>query len=142
MRAYNWKEYSEAYCEKIKCIECNEDNTLMIYEAFNKAVWSVQYFIIYNGKVIKEEYDINFILNHYYGMYLLLKHLKEEKEIIEDNQKLYTIVQYDFASGGYLQYAIDGLIFNSEKTAEEYRKIKPDYDSTGVEEVILYSNKE
>ena len=57
------------------------------------------------------------------------------------NQKLYVIVQYDFVNGGYLQYAIDGLLFKSEKLAEEYRKIKPDYESTGVEELIIYPDK-
>ena len=51
---------------------------------------------------------------------------------------LYVIVQYDFVNGGYLNYAIDGLIFNSRKLAENYRKIKPNYDFTGVEELKLY----
>ena len=57
------------------------------------------------------------------------------------NQKLYVIVQYDFANGGYLQYAIDGLLFKSEKLAEEYRKIKPNHESTGVEELTVYPDE-
>ena len=57
------------------------------------------------------------------------------------NQKLYVIVQYDFINGGYLQYAIDGLLFKSENLAEEYRKIKPDYESTGVEELTVYPDE-
>ena len=57
------------------------------------------------------------------------------------NHKLYVIVQYDFANGGYLQYAIDGLLFKSKELAEEYRKIKPDYESTGVEELTVYPDE-
>ena len=30
MKGYNWKEYSEAYCEKIVCHEHNEDNALCL----------------------------------------------------------------------------------------------------------------
>jgi hypothetical protein len=58
-----------------------------------------------------------------------------------ETQKLYVIVQHDYINGGYLQYAIDGLLFKSEKLANEYRKIKPDYEFTSVEELMVYPNE-
>lgn len=57
------------------------------------------------------------------------------------NQKLYVIVQHDYVNGGYLQYVIDGLLFKSEKLANEYRKIKPNYEFTSVEELTLYPDE-
>ena len=58
-----------------------------------------------------------------------------------NTEKLWVIVQYDFANGGYLQYAVDGLLFKTPELAEKYRKIKPDYDSTGVEELTVYPDE-
>ena len=57
------------------------------------------------------------------------------------NQKLYVIVQHDYINGGYLQHAVDGLLFKSEKLAEEYRKIKPNFDSMSIEELTVYPDE-
>ena len=75
MKAYNWKEYSEAYCEKIVCHEHSEDNTLCLYEAFNEAVWSVQYFIVYKDKVVYDSYNYNEMVYKFWGMNELINHL-------------------------------------------------------------------
>ena len=40
-------------------------------------------------------------------------------------KKLYVIVEYDLRDGGYLNYAVDGIVFEDEKTAEEYMNIMP-----------------
>lgn len=53
-------------------------------------------------------------------------------------KKLYVIVEYDIRNNGYLQCAVDGLIFEDEKTAEEYMNIKPNYYRMNVEELTLY----
>lgn len=53
-------------------------------------------------------------------------------------KKLYVIVEYDLRDGGYLSYAVDGIVFEDEKTVEEYMKIKPDYYRMSVEELTLY----
>ena len=142
MKAYNWKEYSEAYCEKIVCHEHNEDNTLCLYEAFDETVWNVVYFIVYKDKVVYESYNYNEMVYKFWGMNEFYKHLKEEKELMEDNQKLYVGVQYNFAGEGYLQYAVDGIAFKTERLAQEYCKIKPDSDSLGVEEITIYPDKD
>jgi len=141
MKAYNWKEYSEAYCERITCHEHNEGNTLCLYEAFDETVWHVKYFIVYKDKVVHDNYNYNEMVCKFCSMNELINHLKEEKELIEDNQKLYVNVEYNFAGGGYLQYAIDGIAFKTRELAEEYRKIKPNYDSTGVEELAIYPDE-
>ena len=57
-------------------------------------------------------------------------------------KKLYVIVEYDLRDGGYLSYAVDGIVFEDEKTAEEYMKIKPDYYRMSVEELTIYPDKE
>lgn len=142
MKAYNWKEYSEAYCEKIVCHAHNEDNTLCLYGTFNKAEWNTMYFIVYKDKVVYESFNYNEMVYKFFGMEELINHLKEEKELMEDNQKLYVGVQYNFAGEGYLQYAVDGIAFKTERLAQEYCKIKPDSDSLGVEEITIYPDKE
>lgn len=81
MKAYNWKEYSDTYCERIICHEHNKDNILCLYEAFNEAVWNVQYFIVYKDKVVYESFNYNEMVYKFYAMLDLLKHLKEEGEI-------------------------------------------------------------
>lgn len=53
-------------------------------------------------------------------------------------KKLYVIVEYDLRDGGYSNYAVDGIVFEDEKTAEEYMNIKPNYYRMGVEELTLY----
>lgn len=53
-------------------------------------------------------------------------------------KKLYVIIEYDLRNEGYLNYAVDGIVFEDKKTAEEYMKIKPDYYRMSVEELILY----
>lgn len=53
-------------------------------------------------------------------------------------KKLYVIVEYDLRDGGYLSYAVDEIVFEDKKTAEEYMKIKPDYYRMSVEELTLY----
>lgn len=81
MKAYNWKEYSEAYCEKIICHEHNEDNNLCLYEAFDETVWNVKYFIVYKDKVVYESHNYNEMIYKFCGMNELITHLKEEGEI-------------------------------------------------------------
>ena len=83
MRAYNWKEYSKAYCEKIILHEHNDDDTLCLYEAFNEAVWNVQYFLVYKDKVVYEGYNYNEMIYKFWGMKELITHLKEEGELKE-----------------------------------------------------------
>ena len=83
MKAYNWKEYSEAYCEKIVLHEHSEDNTLCLYEAFNEAEWNVMFFIVYKDNVVFETFNFNEAINKFWGMELLLNHLKEEGELKE-----------------------------------------------------------
>ena len=53
-------------------------------------------------------------------------------------KKLYIIVEYDIRYGNYLQTAVDGIVFEDRKTAEEYMNIKPDYYRMNVEELALY----
>ena len=53
-------------------------------------------------------------------------------------KKLYVIIEYDLRDGGYSNYAVDGIVFEDEKTAEEYMNIKPNYYRMGVEELTLY----
>lgn len=53
-------------------------------------------------------------------------------------KKLYVIVEYDLRDEGYLSYAVDEIVFEDKKTAEEYMKIKPDYYRMSVEELTLY----
>lgn len=53
-------------------------------------------------------------------------------------KKLYVIVEYDLRDGDYLSYAVDGIVFEDKKTAEEYMKIKPDYYRMSVKELTLY----
>lgn len=53
-------------------------------------------------------------------------------------KKLYVIVEYDIRNNSYLQCAVDGLIFEDEKTAEEYMNIKPNHFRMSVEELTLY----
>ena len=57
-------------------------------------------------------------------------------------KKLYVIVEYDLRDGGYLSYAVDGIVFEDEKTAEEYMKIKPNHFRMSVEELTIYPDKE
>lgn len=142
MKAYNWKKYSEAYCKGIRCVEHNEDNTLAMYAAFNEAENNHINYIVYKNKVVYENEQFNDVYHRYWGMYEFYKHLKEEKEIMEDNQKLYVGVEYNFAGEGYLQYAVDGIAFKSERLAEEYCKIKPGNESLGVEVLTLYPDKD
>lgn len=142
MKIQNWKEYSEKYCKNIRCVEHNDDNTLNMYTAFNEAEYNHINYIVYKDKVVYENTDFNDVYHRYWGMYEFYKHLKEEKELMEDNQKLHVIVEYNYQEGGYRSFALDGIVFKSEKIAEKYRKIKPDYDSTGVEILTLYPDKE
>ena len=53
-------------------------------------------------------------------------------------KKLYVIVEYDLRDDNYLSYAVDGIVFEDRKTAEEYMNIKPDYYRMSVEELTLY----
>ena len=53
-------------------------------------------------------------------------------------KKLYVIVEYNFANGGYLQYAVDGMVFEDERAAEEYMNTKPFNYAMSVEELDLY----
>ena len=53
-------------------------------------------------------------------------------------KKLYIIVEYDVRYGNYLQTAVDGIVFEDRKTAEEYMNIKPDYYRMNVEGLTLY----
>ena len=53
-------------------------------------------------------------------------------------KKLYIIVEYDLRDGGYLSYAVDEIVFENEKTAEEYMNIKPNHFRMSVEELTLY----
>ena len=53
-------------------------------------------------------------------------------------KKLYVIVEYDIRDDNYLSYAVDGIVFENKKTAEEYMNIKPNYYRMNVEELTLY----
>ena len=53
-------------------------------------------------------------------------------------QLLYVIVEYDIRDNNYLSYAVDGIVFENKKTAEEYMNIKPNCFRMIVEELILY----
>lgn len=57
-------------------------------------------------------------------------------------KKLYVIVEYDIRDDNYLSYAVDGIVFENKKTAEEYMNIKPDYYRMSVEELTIYPDKE
>lgn len=55
-------------------------------------------------------------------------------------KKLYVIVKYNYVCGGYLSYAVDGLVFETEGDANEY--LKEHYSSeAGVEELKLYEKE-
>ena len=81
MKAYEWSIYSKQYCEEIKILDSSEDNTFCIYEAFNKAEWNRQWFIVYKDKVVIESFNYNEMVHKFYGMLDLFKHLKEEGEL-------------------------------------------------------------
>ena len=49
-------------------------------------------------------------------------------------KKLYVIVEYDIRDDNYLNYAVDGIVFENKKTAEEYMNIKPNCFRMSVEE--------
>lgn len=83
MKSYNWKEYSEKYCENIECIEANEDKTFCFYKAFDKVVWNCMNYIVYKDKVIEEGGPNANLLSGYYSMLTILNHLKEEGELIK-----------------------------------------------------------
>ena len=53
-------------------------------------------------------------------------------------KKLYIIVEYNIRDNNYSNYAVDGLVFEDRKIAEEYMNIKPDYYRMSVEELTLY----
>ena len=53
-------------------------------------------------------------------------------------KKLYVIVEYDIRDNNYLSYAVDGIVFENKKTAEEYMNIKPNCFRMSVEELMLY----
>lgn len=53
-------------------------------------------------------------------------------------KKLYVIVEYDIDKGNYKECAVDGIVFESKKTAEEYMFIKPNHYNMDVEELDLY----
>lgn len=53
-------------------------------------------------------------------------------------KKLYVIVEYDLRNEGYLSHAVDGIVFEDKKTAEEYMNIKPFNYNMSVEELTLY----
>ena len=57
-------------------------------------------------------------------------------------KKLYIIVEYDIRYGNYLQTAVDGIVFENRKTAEEYMNIKPNHFRMSVEELTIYPDKE
>ena len=54
-------------------------------------------------------------------------------------KKLYVIVKYNYAYGGYLSYAVDGLVFKTEREANEYLKYCG--EEAGVEELELYKKE-
>lgn len=56
-------------------------------------------------------------------------------------KKLYVIVEFNEDTKEYLSHAVDGLAFESEKTAEEYKNIKPDNNHMDVKELILYKEE-
>lgn len=136
----NWTKFSNTSCKNIKHEYNDDENNLHMYTAFITNINDIRCIIVYKNNIVHMGYNYNEMVNFFYGMKLLLEHIKE-KELINSNQKLYTIVQHDYINGGYLSHSVDGLIFKSEDIAEEYRKIKPDYDSTSVEELILYPDK-
>lgn len=53
-------------------------------------------------------------------------------------KKLYVIVEYNIRDDNYLSYAVDGIVFENKKTAEEYMNIKPNHFRMRVEELTLY----
>lgn len=53
-------------------------------------------------------------------------------------KKLYVIVDHDIHNGNYIEYAVDGIIFEDRKTAIDYMYIKPNYYRMSVEELTLY----
>ena len=53
-------------------------------------------------------------------------------------KKLYVIVEYDIRDDNYLSYAVDGIVFENKKIAEEYMNIKPNCFRMSVEELTLY----
>ena len=53
-------------------------------------------------------------------------------------KKLYVIVEYDVDKGNYKEYAVDGIVFENKKIAEEYMFIKPNHYNMDVEELDLY----
>ena len=53
-------------------------------------------------------------------------------------KKLYVIVEYDIRDDNYLSHAVDGIVFEDKKTAEEYMNIKPNCFRMSVEELTLY----
>ena len=57
-------------------------------------------------------------------------------------KKLYVIVEYDIRDDNYLSYAVDGIVFENKKTAEEYMNIKPNCFRMNVEELTIYPDKE
>lgn len=57
-------------------------------------------------------------------------------------KKLYVIVEYDIRDDNYLSYAVDGIVFENKKTAEEYMNIKPNCFRMSVEELTLYEEDE
>ena len=56
-------------------------------------------------------------------------------------KKFYIIVEYDLRNNGYLQCAVDGIVFEDKKTAEEYMNSKPNYFRMSIEELTLYYEK-
>lgn len=57
--------------------------------------------------------------------------------------KFYVIVKYDYVLGGYTAYAIEGLVFNTEEDAEEYRLkcLSEGISDCGIEELTLYKKE-
>lgn len=53
-------------------------------------------------------------------------------------KKLYIIVEYDIRYDNYLQTAVNGLVFEDKKTAEEYMNTRPNHFRMSVEELTLY----
>ena len=53
-------------------------------------------------------------------------------------KKLYVIVEYDIRDDNYLSYAVDGIVFENKKTAEEHMNIKANCIRKSAEELILY----
>lgn len=142
MELINWIDFSNVNCENIRHEISNNENTLHLYAARVKKLNDIRYFIVYENNIVHMGGFHNDMLNYFFGMKILLEHIhKKGGNPIMNNEKLWVIIQHDFVNGGYLQHAVDGLLFKTPELAEEYRKIKPDYDSTGVEELIVYSTE-